>query len=119
MAVGKVTGAMSFANIGAVPTHAALWDANDGTGNKHGETELVFDTPPAVNGTVDFGAGTIRLVIPNGDLEDISSDNAVDGVVAVTLYLALHSASPATHANLVAASGDDYKAVGAWTVSDN
>lgn len=117
MAVARNNAALTFTNISAVPTHLGLWSAST-SGTLKGSTPATITPTPSVGDTVTFAVNSIAVEIPNGELTNSGSDDAVDGFIANTLYVGLHTASPTT-ANQITVDGDDRKtiATSGWTVS--
>ena len=73
----------------------------------------------AAGEALGFAIGDIEIEVPDGDADGAVSDTAVDSIIAATLYLALHTGSPVSAANQVAADGGDRKPIttSQWTVA--
>lgn len=104
MAVARTGIQVVFENIGAVPTVMGVWDASIGGGG---------------GGVEGLGDGNyLPHAVDRGSNREWVED-AVDGLVAWTLYVAQHTGSSPTVVNQVTADGDDRKSVatGEWTVT--
>lgn len=117
MAIARNNVAVSFVNVGGVPTHLGLWSASSG-GELKGSTDTSITPTPSSGDTVTYAVNQISVNIPNGELTNSGSDDAVDGFIANTLHVALHSAAP-TSGNQLTADDDDRKPLTTvqWTVS--
>ena len=118
MAVARNNSQIVFANISASPTVLALWSAATG-GVLKGSTPITWSPVPGVGDNALIPVNSIAIEIPNGELTNSGSDDAVDGLIASTLYIGLHTASPPTASNQITADGDDRKSIATsgWTVS--
>ena len=121
MAQAVNTAAVLFAagNAGDDTTHVGLWTALTG-GTFLGAQAITADTAALQAGErFRLPASAVVITFPEGDFRPAMAVRGVNGIIAGTLYLSLHSADPGTTgANQIAGTARQAIALADWTVSE-
>lgn len=78
----------------ADPTHFGIWTASSGGSFLGGEALTTNVDAPSTGDDVEFGAGNLTVEIPDGDFTATGAGRGLDGFLAGTLYISLHSGAP-------------------------